>query len=89
MEEERVDRIVHPDQLELAAGERSLLDAGAVGERHQPAAAHDAGQPPPTQVVAESAEIDVDQLGRPQVERHREALASGAGCRGAAARSSR
>src|SRR6185436_5583536 len=69
LQEEGVDRIVHPDQLQTAPGQRALLDRLAVGERDQRAVLYPAGDPAPFEVLAEGAEIDAHQLRRPAVER--------------------
>src|SRR6185295_961677 len=71
VEEKGVDRIVHPDHLELAAGEASGIDLLSVGERNEVAVHHLAGDPPTFELLAEAAEVHHDQLGRSGVDRHR------------------
>src|SRR5690606_17589806 len=71
LQEEEVDRVGRPGELEPAAGEGALLDLAAAREGNESAALDLAGDPLALEVRTEEAEIDRDELGRTAIDRHR------------------
>ena len=62
VEEERIDRIVHPDQLQAAARERTGRDRLPVVVRFEAPAPNPACHPAAPQIVAEPAQVHHDQV---------------------------
>src|SRR6185312_15664783 len=70
LEEEGAHRVVHPGDLQLAAGEGAGVDRLAVRKREKLALHVQPGDALPLERVAEAAEIDHHQIRRTGVERH-------------------
>ena len=75
MQEEGIDGVVDPGQLQPLPGEHARVDLGPGRIGLQRAARHPPGDPLAGKLGPEAAEVDRDQVGRTGVERHRVAAA--------------
>ena len=89
LEEELGDRIVDPEQLEVAARERAALDLGARVVGQELAVADPAIDRVAGELGVEAAEVDAQQVRGRRMERHRIARAGAPRAVAAPARSSR
>ena len=69
LQEESIDRIVDPEQLELASGKRTAVDRGAIGIGDELALLDPATDPATLELGIELAQIDTDQIGRAPIQR--------------------